>query len=107
MKPPRNLTPSHLARRPVLDGIVFILALAILSPATYAGTTWDGGGGSGNWFETNNWNANILPRSNSTLTCVGELQTITDNDLFAAGTIINAFAFTNDGTTGKTGNFTL
>jgi len=107
MKTSRTLTSTHQEHRPVLAGIVFILTLAILSPATYAGTTWDGGGGSGNWSEANNWNANSLPSSNATLTFAGELQTITNNDLFAAGTIVNAFAFTNDGTIGKTGNFTL
>ena len=107
MKTSRTLTSTHQEHRPVLAGIVFLLALIILSPATNAGNTWDGGGGSGNWSEANNWNANTNPSSNSTLTFAGELQTITNNDYFAAGTIVNAFAFTNDGTIGKTGNFTL
>ena len=107
MKTSRTLTTSHLAHSFVLARIAFILILAILSPATYAGTTWDGGGGSGNWFETNNWNANVLPSSNAALICAGDLQTITNNDLFAAGTIIDAFASISGGTAGKTGNFTF
>lgn len=107
MKPPIILTSSHLARRPVLAGIVFILTLAILSPFTCDINAWDGSGGSGNWSEANNWNANSNPNSYATLTFAGELQTTTNNDYFAAGTIVNAFLFTNDGTTGETGNFTL
>jgi fibronectin-binding autotransporter adhesin len=107
MKTSRTLTAFHLAHKAVLAGVVFTLTLAILSPATYAGTTWDGGGVSGNWSEANNWNANALPGSGLTLTFAGALQTITNNDYFAAGTTVNAFDFTNDGTIGKTGNFTL
>ena len=107
MKPQRIFTALHLAHKAVLAGIVFLLTLAVSSPATYAGTTWDGGGVSGNWSEANNWNGNALPGSGATLTFTGALQTITNNDYFAAGTTINAFNFTNDGTSGKTGNFTL
>jgi hypothetical protein len=107
MKTSRTTPPSHLALRTVLAKIAFILTLAILSPDTYAGLNWDGGGGSGNWSEANNWNGNTLPSSNATLTFAGALQTITNNDYFAAGTTVDAFNFTNDGTIGKTGNFTL
>jgi len=107
MTPQRIFTSLHLAHSLVLAGIVFILTLAISSPATYAGTTWDGGGVSGNWSEANNWNANILPGSGATLTFAGDLQTITNNDYFAAGTTVNAFNFTNDGTSGQAGSFTL
>ena len=107
MKTSRTTPPSHLALRTVLAKVAFILTLAILSPDTYAGNNWDGGGGSGNWSEANNWNSNTLPNSNATLTFAGALQTITNNDYFAAGTTVNAFNFTNDGTIGKTGNFTL
>ena len=98
MTPQRIFTALHLAHKAVLAGIVFLLTLAISSPATYAGTTWDGGGGSGNWSEANNWNANTLPGSGATLTFAGDLQTITNNDLFAAGTTVNAFNFNNDDT---------
>jgi hypothetical protein len=107
MKTLRTTPPSHLALRTVLAKVAFILTLAILSPDTYAGNNWDGGGGSGNWSEANNWNGNTLPSSNATLTFAGALQTITSNDYFAAGTTVDAFNFTNDGTIGKTGNFTL
>ena len=107
MKTPRIFTASDLAHKPVLAGIVLLFTLAVSIPTTYAGNTWDGGGGSGNWSEANNWNPNTPPSSNATLTFAGELQTITNNDYFAAGTTVNAFNFTNDGTSGKTGNFTL
>ena len=107
MKTPRIFTALHLAHKAVLAGIILLFTLAVSSPTTYAGTTWDGGGGSGNWSEANNWNANTLPGSGATLTFAGDLQTITNNDYFAAGTTVNAFNFTNDGTSGKTGNFTL
>jgi hypothetical protein len=98
MKTPRIFSSSHLAHKPVLFGIAFLLTLAISSSATYGGNTWDGGGGSGNWSEANNWNANTLPGSGATLTFAGDLQTITNNDYFAAGTTVNAFNFSNDGT---------
>ena len=107
MKTSRTLTSTPQEHKPALAGVVLLLTLAIFSPDTYAGNTWDGGGGSGNWSEANNWTPNTLPSSNATLTFAGELQTITNNDYFAAGTIVNAFAFTNDGTIGKTGSFTL
>jgi len=107
MKTSRTTPPSHLALKTVLAKAAIILTPTILNPAANAGNTWDGGGGSGNWSEANNWNGNTLPSSNATLTFAGALQTITNNDYFAAGTTVDAFNFTNDGTIGKTGNFTL
>jgi autotransporter-associated beta strand protein len=106
MKTSRTLTTSHLAHSLVLAGIAFILTLAILSPATYAATvTWSGGGGNGSWTTGANW-AGTAPVSGDTLTFSGTSQTITINDL-AAGTTYGGINFTNDGSAGKTGNFTL
>ena len=106
MRTPKTLTASHLARGSVLAEVAVILTLAILSPATYAATvTWSGGGGNGSWTTGANW-AGTAPVSGDTLTFSGTSQTITINDL-TAGTTYGGINFTNDGSAGKTGNFTL
>ena len=106
MKTSRTLTTSHLAHRPVLAGVAFILTLAILSPAIYAANvTWSGGGGNGSWATGANWGGSA-PVASDTLFFSGTSQTITINDL-AAGTTYGGINFTNDGSAGKTGNFTL
>lgn len=82
---------------------LLILGLAIHLPL-HAQSTWSGGGANANWSTSANWN--VAPASGNTLNFGGILQTVTNNDL-TADTSFGPINFTNDGTTGKTGAFTL
>ena len=103
MKTPRIFTAFHLGHKPVLAGIALLFTLVILSPATYAGTTWDGGGGSGNWSEANNWNSNTLPGSGTLTLSAGN--TYTGSTTINAGTLSIA-TITNGAVAGALGNLT-
>ncbi|MBA3960372.1 MAG: autotransporter-associated beta strand repeat-containing protein [Chthoniobacterales bacterium] len=84
-KPTRNL---GLART-LVSCAALLLAVAPLQ----AGNTWDGGGGSGNWSDSLNWNLDTLPTSPGGLTFAGTLQLASHNDQFANGTLFNGLNF--------------
>ena len=98
-----------MPRRLALPVFLFLLALA---PVATAGTlsSWNGGGGNGNWSTAANWGATTVPTGTSALTpstlvFSGTTQTTTTNDL---GTVtVDSLSFTNDGSSGKTATFTL
>ena len=70
--------------------------------------TWTGGGSSGNWSTASNWNPSTAPTTSGTtwnLIFGGMTYTTSTNDI---GTItLGTMSFTNNGTSGKTGVFTL
>ncbi|BCX46296.1 autotransporter outer membrane beta-barrel domain-containing protein [Haloferula helveola] len=76
-----------------------------MTPALYAANTWDGGGADANWSTVENWDDDSVPGSGA-LTFAGELQTSTVNDLGAA-LAYGGINFTNNGSAGQTGVFTL
>jgi T5SS/PEP-CTERM-associated repeat protein len=49
----------RLRRRPLVVAVATVLALGVTAPIGQAATrTWDGGGGTENWSNENNWNGN-------------------------------------------------
>ena len=86
-----------------------IVSLLLLSsftiPAVADTSTWSGGGVNGDWNDAGNWDT--IPASGDTLIFVGESSITTTNDLLANGTSIAGIQFTNDGSSGMAGNFTL
>jgi len=96
-------TPS----RPL--GLLVAMLATLLVPAigrAQSTATWTGNGGSGDWFTTSNWTPGKPTTSGSwALVFGGTTQTTGTNTI---GTItVNSLSFTNDGTSGKTGLFTL
>jgi autotransporter-associated beta strand protein len=86
--------------------VAAIVATAMASPVHAQTTaTWTGGGGSGNWSNASNWT--VIPTTSGSWALVfgGTTQTTGTNTI---GTItLNSLSFTNDGTAGNTGLFTL
>jgi fibronectin-binding autotransporter adhesin len=87
--------------------LVAFSAAACLS--TFASTsaqtvTWTGGGTS-NWSDGANWSPAGQPSSGSSLSFGGVTQITSTNNIVGLG--VSGLAFTNDGTPGKTGAFTL
>ena len=73
--------------------------------APIGNATWTGGGGSGNWSTSSNWTT--IPTTSGTwnLSFGGATQTTSTNTI---GTItLGTLSFSNDGSSGRTGVFTL
>jgi fibronectin-binding autotransporter adhesin len=93
---------------PRLAGLAVAVLATLLAPATVQAqstATWTGGGGSGNWSTSSNWT--VIPTTSGSWALVfgGTTQTTGTNTI---GTItVNSLSFTNDGSAGKTGLFTL
>lgn len=66
--------------------IITAISFLLLAPASFAGNTWDGGGGNGNWSSAANWNGDTNPNYASLLTFAGATNLITTNDS-ATGTV--------------------
>lgn len=71
-----------------------------------ADDTWDGGGGDGLWSNGINWVDDTAPAAVAgVLTFSGVTQLITNNDITGVST--GNINFTNNGSAGQTGAFTL
>ena len=97
-------------RPPSTARLSFPLAAAIASlfaaQSMHAANIWDGGAGTGAWNTANNWDNNVVPVANATLTFAGNTQNSTNNDT-TADRIYNGFLFTNNGAGTNTNGFTL
>ena len=56
----RQPNTRHHIRMPWLAAVSALL-LAVMSPEVLAARTWDGGAGTSNWTDANNWNADGVP----------------------------------------------
>ena len=77
--------------RPLLGRMVFpvgALAMLLAQPAALGGNTWDGGAGTGNWGDANNWSPDGAPVY-GTLTFSGTTQTTTNNNSVTAMNQVN------------------
>ena len=86
-----------------------VMLLAVLPSAHAATATWTGLGSTGNWTDSNWTGGNGtggIPAASDLLTFNGTTQTTTNNN-FAANTTFGTINFTNNGSAGQTGNFTL
>ena len=82
-----------------------VMLLAVL-PSAHA-QTWSGNAsGNNTWGNATNWVGSVAPVANGALTFNGTTQTTTNNN-FAANTTFGTINFTNNGSAGQTGNFTL
>jgi autotransporter-associated beta strand protein len=96
--------------RPRLAGLLVAVLATLLVPAigrAQSTATWTGDGGSGDWDTSLNWTPGKPTTSGSwALVFGGTTQTTGTNNI--TGTItVNSLSFTNDGTSDKTGLFTL
>ncbi len=88
-----------------LLAVFFLTGMDVSSVMAAPITTWSGGAGDANWSNSANWST--LPTTSGTWGLVfgGTTRTTNSNNI---GTIaIDALSFTNNGTAGKTANFTL
>ena len=96
---------------PVLFGSSTLLSVLIVGGAACSSAatfTWDGGGLNSNWLTAANWNTDIAPANDGTVTLSfsGATRTAATND-FAADTGFAALNFVNDYSSGKTSSFSL
>ena len=89
--------------------LYFIVVAFITTTAsdTIAGNTWDGGGNSGFWNNSTNWDLNTLPSTGALLNFVGNVQNNTTNNLAAVDPSFTGIVFQNNGTVNNTNAFTL
>jgi autotransporter-associated beta strand protein len=89
--------------------LCFIAAAFITTTAsdTIAGNTWDGGGSSGSWSNSTNWDLNTLPSTGAPLIFVGNIQNNTTNNLTAGNPSFTGIAFQNNGAANAANAFTL
>ena len=89
--------------------LYFIVVAFITTTAsdTIAGNTWDGGGGSGFWNNSTNWDLNTLPSTGAPLIFVGNVQNNTTNNLTAGNPSFTGIVFQNNGTANAANAFTL
>lgn len=102
---PKLIHPMKIRTTSRISLITATAAILALATAAHAANIWDGGAGTGNWNDGNNWDNGFIPALAQTLTFAGDVQTVTSNNIgsfTAAG-----FLLTNDGTSGKTSAFTL
>ena len=88
-----------------LLAVFFLTGMDVSSVMAAPITTWSGSAGNANWSNSANWST--LPTTSGTWGLVfgGTTRTTNSNNI---GTIaIDALSFTNNGTAGKTANFTL
>lgn len=85
MKPRVFLFSRSIGRAKIHHYAAFCLTL---HSAALAGNTWDGGAGTGNWGDGNNWNANGAP-AYGTLVFSGNTQTTTNNNSVTAMNQVN------------------
>jgi autotransporter-associated beta strand protein len=80
----------NLNRWAIERAVIPASAMAILmtQSTVYAGNTWDGGAGTGNWSDGNNWNADGAPVY-GTLVFSGNTQTTTNNNSVTAMNQVN------------------
>ena len=82
-----------------------VAAGLIIVSSAHAQSVWDGGNGTNsNWSSGDNWVGDTAPISGASLQFGGTTRTTNTND--QAGRTY-ALAFTNNGSAGQTGNFTL
>jgi len=93
--------------------VAFLAAIVGLAASGQAAeSTWVGGGADNNWSTAGNWDIGV-PVNNDTLRFGGEARTNNSNDLtnLLVGTgsvgLNTAITFSNNGTAGQTGQFTL
>ena len=98
---PRILSTARLSF-PLASAIAALFA----AQSMHAANLWDGGAGTGAWNTANNWDNNIVPVANATLTFAGNVQNSTSNDT-TANRQYNGFLFTNNGAGSNTNAFTL
>ena len=107
-----RLFAARSMRATVSKSFAVALAAASLMASTTAfaitpggNATWTGGGGSGSWSTSSNWSTIPTTSGAWAMFFGGNTQTTGTNNI---GTITTGtLAFTNDGTSGKTGAFTL
>jgi autotransporter-associated beta strand protein len=89
--------------------LYFIVVAFITTTAsdTIAGNTWDGGGSSGSWSNSTNWDLDTLPSTGNPLSFVGNIQNNTTNNLAAVDPSFTGIIFQNNGTVNNTNAFTL
>ena len=98
----------HMRNRLYSRLLFTLAAAACLSPGDQARAqtvTWTGGGTTNNWTDGGNWSPTGQPASDSSLSFGGVTQTTSANDITSLS--VSGLAFTNDGSSGKTGQFTL
>lgn len=76
-----------MSRKIVGSSVAFIFALS--SSDTRAGQTWDGGAGTGNWADINNWNPDGLPAFGTPIIFTGIVGLSTNNNTTATTTGIS------------------
>ena len=91
------------SRISLLTATAAILAIGAI-PVAHAANIWDGGAGTGNWNDANNWDNNTVPSVGGNPTFAGDVQTVTSNNI--SSFTASGFFFTNNGTVG-TSSFTL
>ncbi|MCX7412502.1 MAG: autotransporter-associated beta strand repeat-containing protein [Planctomycetia bacterium] len=85
-------------------GVLLFAVTTVAAPLSGQSVTWIGAGGDGLWTNASNWSA-TPPGTGGTLVFSGTTRTSGTND--AAVTSAAFLNFTNNGTTGQTGAFTL
>jgi fibronectin-binding autotransporter adhesin len=85
-------------------GVLLFAVTTVAAPLSGQSVTWIGAGGDGLWTNASNWSA-TPPGTGGTLVFSGTTRTSGTND--AAVTSAAFLNFTNNGTVGQTGAFTL
>ncbi len=88
-----------------LAAATLTFTLLAAGPAV-AANIWDGGGFVDDWNAPNNWDDDVAPVANATLTFAGNTRNETNNNTLV-NRQYNGFLFTNDGSAGNTNAFTL
>ena len=88
-------------------GIALALATGGLLPeGSFAqAVNWTGGGTTSNWTDGGNWSSSAQPANGDSLSFGGVTKTTSANDITSLS--VSGLAFTNDGSAGKTGAFTI
>jgi autotransporter-associated beta strand protein len=85
--------------------LTFTFTLLAAGPL-WAANIWDGGGFVDDWTAANNWDDNVVPVANATLTFAGNTRNTPVNTT-SANRQYNGLLFTNDGSAGNTNAFIL
>ena len=107
-KIPQMKSPTRFEGPALVAGLVVAFFSCTATSAFSQLSTWDGGGGDNLWTTAENWTGDVAPVPSNLrdLRFSGTVQTTTNND-FAADSLFDDITFSNNGSAGQTGEFTL